>query len=331
MAGDARIRVLAHVLTRNDEDVILPCLESLLAQDHHPLSILVSDNGSRDGTVAAIRARFPGIEVIENMENLGYAAGHNRAVARGAFDWFLALNADVVLAPDFLARALERAGIDPGCGMLTGKLLRPGNPGDGGPVLDSAGLVVDRYRRNTERGSGEWDHGQYDRPDEVFGAFGAAALYSRQLVDDLAPDGKLFEEDFFAFREEVDLAWRARARGWTCLYAPNASATHEHRYRPETRSRRPIEERRLQRRNRYLLLVRNESFVGLARDLGPIVAYELAALSSAMLREPGILPAYGDALRLLPRALVSRRKIRQSRTIPDAEINQWFRRGTREF
>jgi len=318
-----RARVLAHVLTRNDGEVILDCLDSLQAQDHDDLAILVSDNGSTDDTAVRARQVRPRIELVENGANLGYAAGHNRAVARGGFDWFLALNADVVLRPDYLSRALDRAHSDPACGMVTGKLLRPGS---GQPILDSAGLVLDRFRRNSERGSGEEDRGQYDEPEEVFGAFGAAALYSRPLLDDLAPDGKLFDEDFFAFREEVDLAWRARARGWTCLYAPDAQGTHVHRYRPETRASRPAAERRLQRRNRYLMLIKNESWPGLVRDLASILAFEAAALGQALLTEREVLPAYIDALRLLPRALQSRRRERARRTVPDRQLLRWFGR-----
>ena len=119
---------------------------------------------------------------------------------------------------------------------------------------------------------------------------------------------------------------RARARGWICLYAPDAVGTHEHRYRPDTRASRPVAERRLQRRNRYLLLLKNESPHGLLRDLGPILLYETAALAAALLRERDVLPAYGEVLRSLPRLLRSRRRTRDRRTVPDRQLLRWFGR-----
>ncbi|NOZ88012.1 MAG: glycosyltransferase family 2 protein [Deltaproteobacteria bacterium] len=316
----ARPRILAHVLARNDQEVVKDCLGSLLSQDYQNLLIVVSDNASTDSTPEIIRETAFGIEFIENRENFGYAKGHNQVASRKGFDAFLALNADVVLEPDFVSRLAARAFSDPACGMAAGKLLESGHTSR----IDSAGVYIDRFRRNREIGAGRNAYSSFTEPAEVFGAFGAAGLYKKSMIEDLSFQGELFDTDFFAYREEVDLAWRARSRGWKCLFEPDAIGFHVHQYRPQTRATRPVFERRLQRRNRYLMLLKNESPLCFARDLPFIAAFELGAFLHALFLEPAILPAYVDAMKLAPAMLAKRKLIRSFRTVRDTSICEWL-------
>ena len=313
------------MLARNDTHVVSACVASVKAQDYPALDLLVSDNASTDSTADVVEKEHPDVELWRNSENTGYAGGHNKAASRGGYDAFLALNADIVLEPDFVSRLVEAAFSHPGCGMATGLLFRTDTP----ELVDSAGVWIDRFRRNHEVGSGKPPGPTLSGRVEVFGAFGAAALFKKSMIQDLAPynDGHLFDPDFFAFREEVDLAYRARMRGWTCLLEPRAKAIHEHRYRPETRDRRPAFERRLQRRNRYLLLFKNEPLKCLLRDLPFIACFEVAAFLHALLVEPEVLGAYGEALELLPRMLEKRRRLRAFRTVSDRQLCRWIGRG----
>ena len=91
-------------------------------------------------------------------------------------------------------------------------------------MIDSTGIVMLPSIRHLDRGAGELDRGQYDRDEDVFGASGAAALYRRSMLDDVRVDGEWFDEDFFAYREDADLAWRAQWRGWRCRYVAAATA-----------------------------------------------------------------------------------------------------------
>src|SRR5690606_16371095 len=144
------------------------------------------------------------------------------AASRG--DWVLVLNPDVVLDPRFLEELAPYAERPAPLGTLCGKLLRMDE--DGRPVspprIDSAGIEFRRTFRHLDRGSEEPDDGRYGTPELVFGATGAAALYRRAMIDDVSVEGEFFDEAFFAYREDADVAWRAQLLGWDCLYVPSA-------------------------------------------------------------------------------------------------------------
>jgi GT2 family glycosyltransferase len=147
----------------------------------------------------------------------------------------------------------------------------------------------------------------------VFGADGAAALYRRETLEDCAVAGQVLDEDMELWASDVDLAWRARLRGWKCVYDPRAVAYHVRSYSPSTRARMPAGARRLQFRNRYLMIAKNDTAGGLARDLPRLLAFEVAALGFALLREPFLLRGYAEAARLLPDALRKRREVQARR------------------
>jgi GT2 family glycosyltransferase len=115
---------------------------------------------------------------------------------------------------------------NPYIGTVCGKLLRwkPGQEPERTQVIDSTGIYFLRNLRHLDRGEGEINSGQYDRPEYVMGATGAAALYRRKMVEDVSVEGEYFDEDFFAYREDADVAWRVQLLGWSCLYTPAAVA-----------------------------------------------------------------------------------------------------------
>jgi GT2 family glycosyltransferase len=98
-------------------------------------------------------------------------------------------------------------------------------PAPGDAYIDSVGMFLMASLRHFDRGAGERDQGQYERLERVFGPTGAAAFYSRDLIEDVKVDGEFFDELFFAYREDADLAWWARLLGWDCVYVPHAVAT----------------------------------------------------------------------------------------------------------
>src|SRR5207237_9379437 len=117
-----------------------------------------------------------------------------------------------------------------------------------------------------------------DRPGEAVGVDGAAALYRRETLDACAVGGEIFDTDFEQWASDVDLAWRARLLGWRCFYEPGAVAYHVRRYSPSTRAGMPERDRCMQFRNRYLMMVKNDTARGLVRDLHLIAAWELEAI-----------------------------------------------------
>jgi GT2 family glycosyltransferase len=144
----------------------------------------------------------------------------------------------------------------------------------------------------------------------VFGPDGACGLWRRATLDDCAPDGEVFDEDLALWASDADLAWRARLLGWRAVYEPAARGRHVRFFSPSTRSRVAPEHRRLQFRNRLLMVAKNERPRDALRDLPHLVVYEIAALGYALLVEHELLGAYRDAWRALPGARRRRARLR---------------------
>jgi len=211
-------------------------------------------------------------------------------------------------------RAIESAA---SIGMVEGKLLRiashdaeiPDADSSNPPTIDGAGAVLTRARRNFERGQCEPDKGQYDQPGFIFGASGAAPLYRREMLNDIAIEGEFFDEDFFIYRDEVDLAWRAQWQGWKCLYTPDAVAYHVRGYAPDKRKKMPRRFRQLQLRNRYLMMIKNASLPNMLRDLHHILWFELRQWAYVPIFEPHLFKGLLGAIKLAPKMLRKRRVI----------------------
>ncbi len=122
----------------------------------------------------------------------------------------------------------RREQADPGAGTVCGKLfsIGPGFQPLAEPRIDSTGIYFTPAMRHFDRGWHEPDRQRFDRMEYVFGASAAAALYRRQMIEDVSVDGEFFDPDFFVYREDADVAWRAQLLGWRCIYTPEATAYH---------------------------------------------------------------------------------------------------------
>jgi GT2 family glycosyltransferase len=310
---------------------IEPCLAALRAQERPPDQVVIIDNGSSDDG-AAIAGRVMGDARIERMPiNVGFAAAHNRAIDMAPADIHAVLNPDCRLAPGYLRIAEATLAGDPQIGSVTGRLLRYRDDVDGGPlielrddILDSTGMMAFRNRRVLDRGSDEPAAGRFPTADDVFGASGAAAVYRRAMLEDAAFDREYFDEHFFAYREDVDLAWRALLLGWRCRYEPSALARHRRRVAPGRRRQLPSAINRRSVANRWRMLAKNELGAGWRRDGLRILARDLGILGYAAVREQTTLAAVLDVARDARRLRAWRRDLMRRRTIdPDAML-RWF-------
>jgi len=291
----------------NSRDDLASCLPSLLQQSAPPASIHVVDNGSSDDTVTWIIEAFPSVEIHAWGENRGFAAACNEGIRQSDGEFVLVLNADTTLEPDCLRQLVEGAARHPGC-SLSPKILR----GDG-KRLDSTGLLLRRRRFSPmDRGEGELDRGQYEAECEIFGPTGAASFFPRALLDDVAPDGEVYDEAFFAYFEDVDLAWRLQALGHRSWCIPAAVVSHARR--GPGRVGTPLFARGYA--NRYLYFVKNATWLDLLLDLPCLVPMEVLRLLRLRLTSPHAFEFVRYLRASLPRARQQRRELASRRRVP---------------
>jgi GT2 family glycosyltransferase len=328
--GQAAARVAVCIVTY-DSEADLPGALAAVAEleSEGSLELVVADCGSRDGSVALARAfSAPGVatRVVPLGENRGFAGGMNAAIEACAAPWILALNPDARPRPDFLAALLARgrtaeAGV--AAGSLTGRLVRPEDDG-GERRLDACGMVLRRSWRHLDRGSGEVDRGQYAEAELVFGGTGAATLYRREALLDVAfADGQIFDTMFHSYREDAELAFRLQERGWACIYEPAAVAEHRRTVLPQGRGQVSPFINYHSLKNRYLLRAYHQSAGNFLRTLVPALLRDLGALAWVLAREHTSLPAYSWLWRNR-RGILERRRYLRARKKNDAEV--WFRR-----
>jgi len=320
------------VVNWNHGRLLKDCLDALLAQEYPStglrasgqLDVTVVDNGSTDGSPGWIARCYPDIHLLTFPDNRGFSRAFNQGACCTDSPYVLSLNPDVTVRPSFILEMVHAMTRDERVGMVAPKLLRADDP----TVLDSTGLFIDRRRRPYDRGQGKVDRGQYDAQPYVFGACGAAALYRRAMLDDLALGGEYFDEGFFAYYEDADLAWRAQLRGWRCVYAPRAVATHARGWgdtlRKKGRVAKTAQGPRLALRNRYLMTIKNDAPADFLVDLPRIMAAELPRLAYAALVAPEVLLGIPDLVRVWPSVLRKRRQIRSRRTVDETVVRRWF-------
>jgi GT2 family glycosyltransferase len=321
-------RAAITIVTFNSARYISGCLQFALAQDHRPLRIVVIDNASKDGTVEILRQHQNRVRVIYNRENTGFAAGQNQAMAEVPdAEWILVLNPDVRLAPDFLSRLLAAAQSMPEVGSVCGKLLSvssefvPASP----PLIDSTGIRFSESLRHFDRGNGVPDRGQYESAEYVFGGTGAACLYRRAMIDDISISGEFFDSDFFVYREDADVAWRAQLLGWRCFYIPRAVGQHVRVVTPEKRRAIAPLINMHSVKNRWLMRIKNITPDLYRRFWLPITLRDIVVVGGCLLREWSSLAAFSRVIRLWKRMLGKRREIMRRRRADDEYLARWFR------
>jgi GT2 family glycosyltransferase len=295
------VRVAVVVPSWNGRRWLPGLFASLGAQTRPPDEVIVVDNGSTDGSVEWLRDADA--RLIELGANHGFSVAVNRGIAETACEAVALLNTDVELEPDWLARSLARLD-DPRVGSVATKMVLMRDPS----VVDDAGDVLRRDGVAEQRGHGKPDGPRFSEPGEVWGASGGAAVYRRTAV--LGAGG--FDERFFAYLEDVDLALRLRLAGWTCAYEP-VVARHARHGSDDSQSA-PIDA--LVARNTLLVVAKAFPLRWL-----PLVVYRQAAWLRHAAREQRLREHLGGlaaALPLLPAMLRDRRRLRGEAVVPVA-------------
>lgn len=260
-------RVSVVILNWNGRRYLEDCLSSLQDQTFTDFEIILVDNGSTDGSVEWVAERFPQVQVIRNETNVGFAAGNNQAIRASQSEFVATLNNDTRVEPDWLAMLIAAAEEDPTVGMCASKMLFADRP----EIINSTGINLDPIGIAWDRRGGEPDDRQETEPVEVFGPCAGAALYRRAMLDQIG----VFDERFFAYLGDVDLAWRARLAGWRCLYVPHARVYHVH---SATAGEGSPFKNRLLGRNKVWTIAKNYPISRLVLYLPLILLYDLAAV-----------------------------------------------------
>jgi GT2 family glycosyltransferase len=320
------------VVNWNRRDLLRASLDSLARQKGAAFEIILIDNGSSDGSLEMARDEFGrrpdlNVRMIANPENRGFCAANNQGIAASRAPLVALLNNDAEADPGWLA-ALRRAFQGrPDVGMAASKILVYEDPSR----IDKVGHLIYPDGQNRGRGTGEPDVGQYDRMEEILWPDGCAAMYKREMLDEIGG----FDEDFFAYADDAELGLRARIAGWSCLYVPDAVVRHHRGATLGLGSSRRLE---LIERNRVLLAAKLFPWSLLWLN----GAYYLARLSAgawAALRGRGEMSRYpglrgriraalallkGDfqALRLLPRMIRKRRDVERFRKLTPRQLRR---------
>jgi GT2 family glycosyltransferase len=318
--------VSVAIVTFNSARYIRQCLEFVLAQDYQPLEVVAVDNASSDETADILRSFENRVRVVCNLGNKGFAGGQNQAIALCRGDWVLALNPDVRLRPDFVSKLVAAGETERSVGTVCGKLLSMSDdfriPEK--PMIDSTGIFFTPNLRHFDRGSKEPDEGRYNSSEYVFGATGAAALYRRNMIDDVAIDGEFFDADFFAYREDADLAWRAQLLGWKCLYVPEAVAYHVRHVLPTNRRSVSAAINMHSVKNRFLMRINNLSGPQYLRHFLAISWRDLLVLGGCLFRERSSLRAFAIVFKNFRKAWRKRRVISARRRASEEYMARWF-------
>ncbi len=204
----------------NGERFLPTCLNALRAQDYPAdrFEVIVVDDASRDGSLDLLKREFPEVRVVALQRNRGLATACNAGatVARG--DALVMLNNDTEASPGWLSALMSTLIAHPEAGAVASKMLLF----DRRDILHSAGDMYGRDGIPRNRGVWERDEGQYDEDRRVFGGCGGAVAYRRDAWEEAGG----FDEQFFMYLEDVDLAWRLRLLGWEALFAPEARVYH---------------------------------------------------------------------------------------------------------
>ncbi|MCO7124179.1 glycosyltransferase family 2 protein [Sporolactobacillus shoreicorticis] len=315
------------IVTWNSQKFIRECLKCLQEQTLNDFELLIIDNASSDRTCDIIKEEYPLAKIIKNEKNLGFCGGHNLGISLSEGKFYMPLNPDVFVEKDFLENMLLTIKSKKRVGMVSGKLLRFDlEKKKKTDIIDSTGVYFKKNRRSLDRGAEEVDIGQYDKKEYVFGASGAAPLYNKQMLQDIRINGEYFLEYFFAYREDVDLAWRAQHRNWQCIYCPSAVAFHVRHNTPLKRNEMSEMVNMHSVKNRILLELQNETRYALFRDGIFFITYDLMIFIAVLLKEKTSLPAFKFIIMNFKYILQVRKQIMSRNLMDSKKMLLWFGR-----
>lgn len=334
------------IIGYNSKKFLKTCFDAILGQTYPNLELIFIDNNSTDDSVEWTKQTYgEKMTVIKNSDNIGYTGAANQGMNLAKGEYIVITNPDIIYTPTYFEKAIARMEQDAKIAALTGKVVKydfdapnisPSNGGVaevGAPtnLIDTVGLAIFRSRRVIDDGQGLPDDGRFETEEDhqngghqVFGISGACPIYRRTALNDaklIGEDGKteILDNNFFMYKEDVDLSWRLTLLGWKCWYTPEAVAYHGRGTGVKQRFTvgQVVKERdgltpfqkTYSYTNHRLMQVKNELWGNFWHDALWIVARELGSLAYITFKEPYIWKSIGNFFKLLKPTLAKRRQI----------------------
>jgi len=323
-------------------------LRSLVGQTFQDFKLVITDNNSSDNSAQICQSfatSFPGrFELVRNTENLGFEVPHNSVIERAESEYIFLLNPDVILEPAYIENCLNFLDSHPHAGSVSGKILRWKAVFEAKTnrllesvktnMIDSLGLRLFRSGKAIERLVGETDKPEYSEDTEVFGVSGTVPIYRKSALASIAYEGQYLDNDFFAYKEDVDLAFRLRFAGWRSYVVGRAVAYHDRTAKSTVGMswKEKIEYRKTKSkitnansyRNHLWMLQKNISDGIWQECKFAIIGEELKKFVYVLLFEWRTIPKLIEFYKTREKTELKRRHIMISRQVSDKEMLRWL-------
>jgi GT2 family glycosyltransferase len=315
------------IIGYNSYCYIEKCVNSLISQTFRDLEIIFIDNNSNDESINLISNKYPNIRLVQNNKNFGYAKAANQGIDLSNGTFVLIINPDMILEKDYIKHASDALLQEPKAAGVIGKIYKfDFKKSIKTNIIDTTGIVALKGRKFIDKGAAKIDYGQYDFIGEVFGIPGNCALYRRTALYDSRIGTEYFDEDFFMYKEDVDLSWRLKLYGWKFIYTYKAVGYHErgtgvinrNGLIPAMKARRKLNnfQRFYSLKNHRLMIIKNEKNLSFTRQLLNLIIREAAIFIWAILFERIAIKAYLGILQELNKMIKKRRFI-MNKTKPE--------------
>ncbi|MCA9373685.1 glycosyltransferase family 2 protein [Candidatus Peregrinibacteria bacterium] len=323
------------VINYKSKELLEPCIQRILQQTYMDCEIIFIDNDSQDGSCALVQEKFPNVTAVCNSHNSGYGGAADQGIKLAKGEYIMIMNPDVHLTPDYIEKCIARMEEDEKIAAITGKIYKYDFENDQ-PTnqIDTVGLFCFRNRRIIDDGQGLEDNGQFGQEKEVFGVSGACPIYRKEALEDVKVMGEYLDQDFFMYKEDVDLSWRFLLFGWKSLYYPMAVAYHgrgtgvlkrfTHMEVYKNRSQLSKFQKYYSYKNQRLMQLKNETWGTYFADFFPIFGKEILVFGYMLFREPSIFKAWLEMVKQLPRALKKRSYIQKNKRVTSKEMRKWL-------
>ena len=324
--------ITISLLTWNGERYLPWLLKSLKAQTFSDWKLLVLDNASSDRSLDIVKEEVPQAKIIQQKKNIGFDKGHNMLINWSNSEYVLVLNQDIILDKDYLSKLVTFMEVNKKVASCAGKIMHwDFDEGLKTKIIDSFGIKVDRKRSAVDIAQGKQDYKVGNR--EVFGLSAAATLYRRQALDLVAfshGSGNLeyFDEDYFAYKEDIDLSWRLRLCGWENWMVSSTKAYHHRTVsgNGSLRAKRKLRTtvNKLSYRNHLITIYKNSFFKNYIKDYWYIKFYEFKKFIYFLIFERSTLSGLTEFIKSIPRLNKKRKYIKKHRRVKADDIYRWF-------